>query len=130
MIFWHCTRSLPDKRRSAGEQQASANREAMKTDLAPLLLGVTFAVCASTIGDLLIAKGMQKVGAITWKGLRAIPGQLLAVVRTPQIPLAVAFMAVFFFTWLALLSRADLSLILPMTAITAQKFAKLVENGR
>lgn len=90
----------------------------MNPELLPLLLGVFFAVCASTIGDLLIARGMRKVGAFTWKGLAQIPSQILAVLRTPEIPLAVVFMALFFFTWLALLSRADLSLILPMTAIT------------
>lgn len=87
-------------------------------DVLTLLLGVTFAVIASTVGDLLIAHGMRKVGAIGWQGLRAIPRQVLRIVTTPQIPLAIVFLAVFFFTWLSLLSHADLSLLLPMTAST------------
>lgn len=88
------------------------------SELFPILAGVAFAVTASTVGDVLLAVGMRKIGPVTWKGVRAVPGQILAVVTTPQIPLAICFMAVFFFTWLALLSRADLSLILPMTAVT------------
>ena len=87
-------------------------------DLLPIMLGVVFAVIASTVGDLFIAAGMRRVGALTWQGLKAVPAQISVIVRTPQIPLGVLCMAIFFFTWLALLSRADLSLILPMTALT------------
>ena len=83
-----------------------------------IILGVGFAVTMSTIGDLLIAAGMQKVGAVSWEGFGKIPSQIVKVLKTPQIPLSVVFMALFFFTWLALLSRADLSYILPMTATT------------
>lgn len=83
-----------------------------------IIVAVAFAVCMSTIGDLFIAVGMRKVGAVSWQGVRAIPSQILRVLRTPQIPLSVVFLALFFFTWLALLSRADLSYILPMTAAT------------
>jgi drug/metabolite transporter (DMT)-like permease len=83
-----------------------------------IIVAVGFAVSMSTIGDLFIASGMRRVGAITWKGFKAIPGQIMKVITTPQIPLSVVFMALFFFTWLALLSRADLSYILPMTAAT------------
>lgn len=82
------------------------------------MAGVAFAVTASTIGDLLLARGMRKVGQIQWTGFRGTLRTLRQVVTTPEIPLAIAFLAVFFFTWLALLSRADLSLILPMTALT------------
>lgn len=101
----------------AGETIRSANGVAMP-DFVSILLAVLFAVCASTIGDLFLAVGMRKVGVVTWRGLAAVPGQIWQVVRTPQIPIAVLFMAVFFFTWLALLSWADLSFILPLTALT------------
>ena len=86
--------------------------------LLKLLLGVSFAVLASTIGDLLLAKGMRKVGQVRWVGVGGSLRTVGKVIRTPEIPLAVLFLAVFFFSWLALLSRADLSLILPMTALT------------
>lgn len=86
--------------------------------LIKLMMGVFFAVTASTIGDLLLAKGMQKVGEVRWTGLKGAAKTLLRVITTPEIPLAVVFLAIFFFSWLALLSRADLSLILPMTALT------------
>lgn len=88
------------------------------TDFASILLAVAFAVSASTIGDLFLAAGMRKVGVVTWRGLGAVPGQIWQVAKTPHIPIAVLFMAAFFFTWLALLSWADLSFILPLTALT------------
>lgn len=100
-----------------GQPLSSLERRAMSETLT-LLLAVGFAVSASTVGDLFLAAGMRRVGEVEWLGLRAIPGQLKRVVTTPQIPLAIAFMAIFFFTWLALLSRAELSFILPMTATT------------
>jgi drug/metabolite transporter (DMT)-like permease len=86
--------------------------------LLKLMAGVTFAVTASTIGDLLLARGMRKVGQVRWSGVRGALGTVRQVATTPEIPMAVLFLAIFFFTWLALLSRADLSLILPMTALT------------
>lgn len=82
------------------------------------MLGVFFAVVASTIGDLLLARGMKRVGEVGWSGLRNALRTVRQVLTTPEIPLAVLFLAIFFFSWLALLSRADLSLILPMTALT------------
>lgn len=88
------------------------------TEILFIFLGVTFAVTASTVGDLFLAKGMRRIGALEWKGFGAVPKQIFATVTTPEIPIAILFMAVFFFSWLALLSRADLSLILPMTATT------------
>ncbi len=83
-----------------------------------LMAGVFFAVSASTVGDLLLARGMRKVGQVEWTGWRGALRTVRQVVTTPDIPLAVVFLAIFFFSWLALLSRADLSLILPMTALT------------
>lgn len=87
-------------------------------DLIAIMAGVLFAVVASTVGDLFLAVGMKRVGPVKWTGLRGAFGTVGRVLKTPQIPLAVCCMAVFFFTWLALLSRADLSLILPLTAVT------------
>lgn len=86
--------------------------------LLKLIAGVAFAVTASTVGDLLLARGMRKVGEVQWNGPRAALGTVRRVVITPEIPMAIGFLAIFFFSWLALLSRADLSLILPMTALT------------
>ncbi len=86
--------------------------------LLKLIAGVAFAVTASTIGDLLLARGMRKVGEVSWTGVRGALSTLRRVVTTAEIPLAIVFLAIFFFSWLALLSRADLSLILPMTALT------------
>jgi drug/metabolite transporter (DMT)-like permease len=86
--------------------------------LLELMAGVAFAVTASTIGDLLLARGMRRVGEVRWTGFRGALATLRSVVSTPEIPAAIGFLAIFFFTWLSLLSRADLSLILPMTALT------------
>lgn len=86
--------------------------------LLQLLIAVTFAVIASTAGDLLIAKGMRKVGEVSWLGWRGTLRLVIKIATRPEILAAIACMTIFFFTWLALLSRADLSLILPMTALT------------
>ncbi len=87
-------------------------------ELHQLLLSVTFAVTASTVGDLLLAKGMKKVGVVQWNGFQAAYRTLVKVLTTFEIPLAIVFLSIFFFCWLALLSRVDLSLVLPMTALT------------
>lgn len=86
--------------------------------LPKLIAGVTFAVTASTIGDLLLARGMRKIGQIRWLGLPGTIQLVRKILTTPDIAAAILFLAMFFFSWLALLSRVDLSLILPMTALT------------
>lgn len=76
------------------------------------------AVVAVTAGDLFMAQGMKAVGEIRLDGLASLGRTAWRILRTPKIWAAISMMASFFFLWLSVLSWADLSLALPMTALT------------
>jgi drug/metabolite transporter (DMT)-like permease len=68
-------------------------------------------VIGSTLGDVYVAKGMKQIGEISvdrWRDL------LLAPLH-PYVALGVALLAMFYFSYLASLSWADLSYIMPAT---------------
>ena len=79
---------------------------------------VAVIVAATTVGDILKAKGMKEHGEIHEFGLGAF-GRLLTVLsRNKLIIASVACMAVSFFAFMALVSIAELSFAVPATAIT------------
>jgi drug/metabolite transporter (DMT)-like permease len=79
---------------------------------------VAVIVAATTVGDILKAKGMKAHGEVHEFGLGAL-GRLFSVLsRNKLIIASVACMAVSFFTFMALVSIADLSFAVPATAIT------------
>ncbi len=84
----------------------------MRTGLA---LGLT--VLANSAGDLFLTRGMKQVGEVS--ALR--PRQMLGLVRramvNPMLWLGLSCVAIAFFVFLALLSWADLSVVLPATSI-------------
>lgn len=79
---------------------------------------VTVIVVATTVGDVLKAKGMKAHGEIHEFGLGAFGRFLTMLSRNKLIIASVACMAVSFFTFMALVSIADLSFAVPATAIT------------
>jgi len=79
---------------------------------------VALIVAATTVGDVLKAKGMKDHGEIHEFHLGAL-GRLLTVLSRNRIIIAsVACMAVSFFAFMALISIAELSFAVPVTAIT------------
>ena len=74
-------------------------------------------VMASTGGDVLLAKAMQRIGDVSIlrreKGLVAV---VLKVLTSPIFALAICCMAVAFFSLLFALSWADVSLVAPAAA--------------
>ena len=79
---------------------------------------VAVIVAATTVGDVLKAKGMKAHGEVHEFGLSAI-GRLLTMLSRNKLIIASVFcMAVSFFTFMALISIADLSFAVPATAIT------------
>jgi drug/metabolite transporter (DMT)-like permease len=79
---------------------------------------VAVIVAATTVGDVLKAKGMREHGEIHEFGLGAF-GRVLAVLARNKLIIASVFcMAVSFFTFMALVSIADLSFAVPATAVT------------
>jgi ceramide glucosyltransferase len=74
-------------------------------------------IVGSSLGEILSAKGMRKVGEVSFRP-RALIGSLGRMIRSPYLFGGVACMAVAFFSFISLLSYADLSFIAPLTAVT------------
>jgi len=79
---------------------------------------MVFAVVAATAGDILMSQAMRRLGEVRITGLASLWRTGVRVFTTGRIWAAISMMATFFFLWLAVLSWADLSLALPMTALT------------
>jgi len=82
------------------------------------VLMIALVVFGSSIGDVFITKGMKEVGEIST--LR--PGALLSVAKQTIANrfflTGVFFLAVSYFSFLAALALADLSLVVPATSIS------------
>jgi len=74
-------------------------------------------VVGSSFGEILSAKGMRRVGDVSFRP-RALIGALGRMMRSPYLFGGVACLAVAFFSFISLLSYADLSFIAPLTAVT------------
>ena len=66
---------------------------------------------------MLLAKGMKTVGDLTEAPASRLGGMVGRALRNPWVLVGVALQATFFFMYLTLLSRAEVSQVLPMTAI-------------
>ncbi|HAM34719.1 MAG TPA: hypothetical protein DEB40_12595 [Elusimicrobia bacterium] len=80
-------------------------------------LMVLFAATLGGIGHVLLSKGMRSVGDMTEAGSGLLVGMALRAASNPWVILGVALQAAFFFTYLTLLSRADITIVLPLTAV-------------
>lgn len=67
-------------------------------------------------GHVMLAKGMKTVGDLTEAPTAVMGGMVGRTVSNPWVLLGVVLQAAFFFMYLTLLSRADVSKVLPMTA--------------
>jgi ceramide glucosyltransferase len=74
-------------------------------------------VVGSSLGEILSAKGMRKVGDISFR-LKALIDSLGRMIRSPYLFAGVACLAVAFFSFISLISYADLSFIAPLTAVS------------
>ena len=77
------------------------------------LLLVVIAVVIGGTGHVLLSKGMRTVGDLT----EAPAGRVGAMIFAAWLLLGVALQAAFFAMYLTLLSRAQVSQVLPMTAL-------------
>ena len=80
------------------------------------LLLVLIAGLLGGTGHVLLAKGMKTIGDLTEAPASLVGGMVGRAVTNPWVVLGVILQAGFFFMYLTLLSRADVSKILPMTA--------------
>jgi drug/metabolite transporter (DMT)-like permease len=76
-----------------------------------VVLGVV--AVTAPIGDALLSAGMTKVGPVSLDHLSL----LITALKTPQILLGITLLIAFFASYLASLSWADLTYVLPATSI-------------
>lgn len=81
------------------------------------LLLVVVAVVLGGAGHVMLAKGMKPVGDLIEAPSGRLGGMVTRVLSNPWILLGIALQAVFFFMYLGLLSRAEVSQLLPLTAL-------------
>ena len=81
--------------------------------MASTLALVLVASVLGGLGHVVLAKGMKLVGVATSTGM-----PLARVLGNPWVLLGVALQAAFFFMYMALLSREDVSKILPLTTLS------------
>ncbi|HKC89102.1 MAG TPA: EamA family transporter, partial [Blastocatellia bacterium] len=74
-------------------------------------------VVGSSLGEILSAKGMRKVGDVSFRP-NALIRALARMIRSPYLFGGLACLAVAFFSFISLLSYTDLSFIAPLTAVS------------
>ena len=80
------------------------------------LLLVSLIACSS-LGEVLSAKGMQQIGEVSLRP-RALLRAVARMLRNPFLCAGVTFLAASFFSFISLLSYADLSYVVPLTAVS------------
>jgi len=81
------------------------------------LVIVVVAVIISGAGHVMLAKAMRSVGDLTETPASQVGARVARALSNPWLLAGVALQACFFFMYLTLLSRADLSQVLPLTAL-------------
>ncbi len=84
---------------------------AMRTFLVLLI-----AICAQTLGDVFLTRGMKSIGEIDTLNAIELLQIGVKVFTTPYIWLGIVILSIFFGLYLIALSWADLSYVLPVTA--------------
>ncbi len=79
---------------------------------------IAIAALSAAIGESFLSYGMRRYGVISLTEPSHLFILVFSVVRNPYVFLGVVFLAVFFFLYLAALSWADLSFVLPLTAMS------------
>jgi drug/metabolite transporter (DMT)-like permease len=85
--------------------------------MAKTLVLVLIAGLLGGTGHVLLAKGMKTVGDLTEAPAGRLSGMVARAVANPWLLVGVVLQATFFFLYLTLLSRADVSQVLPLTSI-------------
>jgi drug/metabolite transporter (DMT)-like permease len=81
------------------------------------LLLVVVAVVLGGAGHVMLSKGMKPVGDLTEAPSSRLGGMVARALSNQWVLLGIALQAIFFFMYLALLSRAEVSQLLPLTAL-------------
>ena len=79
---------------------------------------LSVAVMASTVGDMLLSRGMHQMGAVESAHPRALLGMVCRVARNRWVVGGVLLLIVYFVLFLTALSREAVSLVVPFTSAT------------
>jgi len=74
-------------------------------------------IIAGAVGDILVSKGMKAVGEITSADPAHLGRAALRALRQPYVLLGAFCLALYFFGFVAVLSWADVSLVVPITSL-------------
>jgi len=85
--------------------------------LAKTVMVMLLAAAFGALGDVMLSKGMKEIGDVSVR-LTLLPQIVRQVLRSRAIMGGVGFLSLFFVLWLAVLSWADLSVALPLTALS------------
>ncbi len=79
---------------------------------------ITLAAVSAAVGETMLSYAMKRTGQLSLTDPSHWSGLIVSIVRNPYIFAGVVFLAVYFFLYLIALSWADLSFVLPLTAIS------------
>ncbi len=79
---------------------------------------IFLATLSAAVGETLISYAMKKNGQVDLTELSQWLKLIFSVLRNPYIFVGVILLGIFFFLYLAALSWADLSFVLPLTALS------------
>jgi len=82
------------------------------------LIVMLFAITAGAVGDIFLTQGMRSSGDISAMGFRQIVDTAFKALTNWRLILGTAMQAVYFGLWLAVLSWEDLSVALPLQALS------------
>lgn len=82
------------------------------------LIVMLFAITAGAVGDIFLTQGMKSSGDLSAMGLRQIVDTVFKALTNWRLILGTAMQAVYFGLWLAVLSWEDLSVALPLQALS------------
>ena len=82
------------------------------------LIVMLIAITAGAVGDIFLTQGMKSSGDLSTMGLREIFDTVIKALTNWRLILGTAMQAVYFGLWLAVLSWEDLSVALPMQALS------------
>ncbi|MDD2897608.1 MAG: EamA family transporter [Desulfuromonadaceae bacterium] len=82
------------------------------------LIVMLIAITAGAVGDIFLTIGMKSTGDISTMGVRQIIETVLKSLTNWRLILGTALQAVYFGLWLAVLSWEDLSVALPLQALS------------
>jgi len=82
------------------------------------LVVMLIAITAGAVGDIFLTQGMKSSGDLSVMGIREIFNTAIKALTNWRLILGTAMQAVYFGLWLAVLSWEDLSVALPLQALS------------